>query len=128
MSAVDLAAVLLAAVALVAVAALAVVCARLVSLTRALGAAVDELRATVEPASAELVDAADRAAAQVDRLESLIRTTASISETVDAAAQTTFRVLSSPVIKGAAIATGTGRAARRLRGRQGSAPGDEGTG
>jgi ABC-type transporter Mla subunit MlaD len=115
--AVDLAAVLLAVVALGATAALAVVCARLVRLVRTLEDTVAEVRATVPPAAAELGDAARRAGDQVDRLEGLIRTTGSIADTVDTATQATFRVLSNPVIKGAAIASGTGRAARRLRGR-----------
>lgn len=117
MNSTELVALLLAIVALVATAALAVTCYRLIGIVRSLRDTVEEVRATVPVASSELVDAADRAARQVDRLENLIRTTASITETVDTATQATFRVLSNPVIKGAAIASGTGRAARRLRGR-----------
>jgi ABC-type transporter Mla subunit MlaD len=117
MNAVDLAAVLLALVALGATAALAVVCTRLARATRELTAAVDEVRAVVPSAAQDLSDAAERAGRQVDRLEAVIHTTGSIAETVDTATQATFRVLSNPVIKGAAIASGTGRAARRLRGR-----------
>lgn len=117
MSATELAAVMLAMVALVATAALAVVCGRLVRLTRSLQATLDEVRADMPAATSELADAAARAARQVDRLEDLIHTTASITEKVDTATQATFRVLSNPVIKGAALASGTGRAARRLRGR-----------
>lgn len=117
MDAVDLAAILLAVVALVATAALAVVCTRLHRVTQELAAAVDTVRDTVPAAAAELSDAADRAGRQVDRLEAVIHTTGAVVETVDTATQATFRVLSNPVIKGAAIASGTGRAARRLRGR-----------
>ncbi len=117
MSGIELAAILVAAVALVATAVLAVVCTRLVTLNRALADAVDELRTALPAASRDLADAADRAGRQVDRLEDLIRTTGSIAETVDTATQATLRVLSNPVIKGAALASGTGRAARRLRGR-----------
>jgi ABC-type transporter Mla subunit MlaD len=115
--AVELAAILLAVVALAATAALAVVCARLARVTRELTDAVDEVRAVVPPAARDLSDAADRAGRQVDRLEAVIHTTGAIADTVDTATQATFRVLSNPVIKGAAIASGTGRAARRLRGR-----------
>lgn len=63
----------------------------------------------------ELVRAARSAGGQVDRLDDLISVASSVSETVDGATQATVRVLSNPVIKTAAIAKGTGRAARRLR-------------
>jgi type II secretory pathway component PulJ len=117
MDAVDLAAILLAVVALAATAALAVVCTRLARATRELTAAVEEVQRVVPAAAHDLSDAADRAGRQVDRLEAVIHTTGAIADTVDTATQATFRVLSNPVIKGAAIASGTGRAARRLRGR-----------
>jgi hypothetical protein len=68
-------------------------------------------------AAEQLSQSAERAARQVDRLEAVIHTTGAIADTVDTATQATFRVLSNPVIKGAALASGTGRAARRLRGR-----------
>lgn len=127
MSATDLAALILAAVAIAAVVVLSVVCVRLAGLVRSLRAAVDDVVATLPPASAELTEAAARAAGQVDRLEALIRTTASITETVDTATQATFRVLANPLIKGAALASGTGSVARRLRGRPtGSTPDEEG--
>jgi len=117
MSALDLAAVMLAIVALVAVGVLAVVCARLTRLVRELRESVGQVSAVVPTATAELSDAADRAALQVDRLERLISTTGSITDAVDTATQVTLRALSSPVIKGAAIASGTRGAARKLRGR-----------
>lgn len=119
MSANDLAALILAAVAVAAVAVLTVVCLRLGRLTAELRQVVDDLRAEARPAVGELVAAADAAAAQVDRLESVINTTAHVADTVDTATQVTFRALANPVIKGAALASGTGRAARRLRGRPG---------
>jgi hypothetical protein len=116
MTAMDLAAVILAAVALVAVAALAVVCARLARLGAELRTTVEALSASVPGAVDELVSAARLAGEQVDRLDALIRTTGAIAETVDTATQATLRAISSPVIKGAALASGTSRAARRLRG------------
>jgi ABC-type transporter Mla subunit MlaD len=116
-NAADLAAVILAGVALVATAALAVVCARLARLGRELEAAVEAVREVVPVAAEQLSQSAERAARQVDRLEAVIHTTGAIADTVDTATQATYRVLSNPVIKGAALASGTGRAARRLRGR-----------
>jgi hypothetical protein len=116
MSAIDLAALILAAVAMVAIAALTLVCARLVRVVRDLEEATNEFAARAEPAATDLTDAAREAARQVDRLDDLIRTTGNITTTVDSATQATFRALSNPVIKGAALASGTSRAARRLRG------------
>jgi hypothetical protein len=116
MSAIDLAALILAAVALTAVAALALVCARLVRVVRDLEGVTNDFAARAEPAATELGDAAREAARQVDRLDDLIRTTGNITTTVDSATQATFRALSNPVIKGAALASGTSRAAKRLRG------------
>jgi hypothetical protein len=123
LDAVDLAALLLALVAVAATAVLALVCARLARVARTLEDAVADVRATVPAAADELSEAARRAGDQVDRLEAVIRTTGSIADTVDTATQATFRVLSNPVIKGAALASGTGRAARRLRGRDGGREG-----
>src|SRR3954452_15016360 len=116
MSAIDLAALILAAVALVAVAAVAIVCARLVRVVNDLRDATTEFEESALPAAHQLQDAACSASTQVDRLDDLIRTTGQITSTVDNATQATFKALSNPVIKGAAIASGTSRAARRLRG------------
>lgn len=117
MSAIDLAAVILAIVAIGAVAALTVVCVRLSRSVDDLRAAVDHFEAVSGPAVEGLSVAADSAAQQVQRLDDIIRTTASVTDAVDTATQVTFKALANPVIKGAALASGTGRAARRLRGR-----------
>jgi hypothetical protein len=116
MSAIDLAALILAAVALVAVAVLALVCARLVRVVADLRDATSAFEDSALPAALQLEDAARSASTQVDRLDDLIRTTGNITSTVDNATQATFKALSNPVIKGAAIASGTSRAAKRLRG------------
>ncbi len=68
-----------------------------------------------QPAIDELLRAARSAGGQVDRLDDLISTAASVTETMDTATAATVRVLSNPVIKTAAFAKGTKRAARRLR-------------
>ncbi len=120
MSALDLAAVILAIVALVAVAAMAVVCWRLLAGMRELRAAIATFEETATKGADELSRSARDAAHQVDRLDDLIRTTGHITDTVDSATQATFRALSNPVIKTAAIASGTSRAAKRLRRGTGS--------
>jgi hypothetical protein len=116
MSAIDLAALILAVVALAAVVALTLVCARLVRVVADLRDATTEFQRTALPAAEQLQDAARGASTQVDRLDDLIRTTGNITTSVDQATQATLRALSNPVIKGAALASGTQRAARRLRG------------
>jgi hypothetical protein len=120
MTGLDLAAIILAVVALVAVAALAIVCARLVTVTRELRAAVDDFDRTATAGAEQLAASGREAARQVDRLDDLIRTTGHVTDTVDAATQATLRALSNPVIKTAALASGTSRAAKRLRRGSGS--------
>lgn len=117
MTAAELAAVICALVAVVATAALALVCARLVRVTNELRAAVVRFDEVAVPAAERLETAADGASRQVDRLDDIIRHTGNVTGTADAATQAAFRVLSNPVIKTAAAASGTGRAVRRLRGR-----------
>ncbi len=119
MSGAELAAILCGVVALFATAALAVVCVRLERSVRELRELVAAGEERLVGAAEVAAEAADRAADQVDRLERLIGTAEGVSERADAA----LRVLTNPVIKGAAAASGTRQAARRLRGRRTS--GDE---
>ncbi len=121
MSASDLAAVICAAVALVSIAALVVVVARVERSAKVLATITEQMRIELAAAAAA-VERTERAAAtatdQVDRLDSLIRTAGSVTHTADAATQAAFRVLANPMIKTAAVASGTRGAARRLRGRR----------
>ena len=57
---------------------------------------------------------------QVDRLENLLDVASQVTDTMDQATAATVRVLSSPVIKTAAIARGTRKAARRLKSAEGT--------
>jgi endonuclease III len=96
------------------------VCWRLLAAMRELREAVATFERTATAGAEDLAAAARDAGRQVDRLDDLIRTTGHITDTVDTATQATFRALSSPVIKTAAIASGTSRAAKRLRRGTGS--------
>lgn len=114
MSGTDVVLVALTVVCLLAVAALAVT---VVQLRLVVGRLRDELQEFADravPAAADLSASAHLAAHQVDRLENLIDVATSVTETMDHATAATVRVLSSPVIKTAAIARGTRKAARRL--------------
>jgi hypothetical protein len=59
-------------------------------------------------------NSAELAAHQVARLEDLISVASSVTGTVDSATAATVRVLANPVIKTAAFARGTRRAAKSL--------------
>lgn len=79
--------------------------------------ATDEFRLAAEPLVADLGEAADRAADEVDRVEHLIDLSTGIAERIDGTTGATYRAITAPVIKGAAFAEGTRKAARRLGGR-----------
>lgn len=70
-----------------------------------------------EDAMRELHDAVARASRQVDEVEALVDVASAIGGRVDTATEVTYRALTSPVIKTVALASGTRRAARRLRSR-----------
>lgn len=110
----DVVLVALTVVSLLATAALGMTVVQLRSVVIDLRGQVDTFEATAGPAATELADAAARAAHQVDRLEDLIGVASSLTGTMDNATAATVRVLSNPVIKTAALAKGTRRAARRL--------------
>jgi len=111
----DVVLVALTVVCLLAVAALAVTVVQLRAATHALRREVAAFRESAVPAAQELSSSAQLAAHQVDRLENLIDVASSVTDTMDQATAATVRVLSSPVIKTAALAKGTRKAARRLR-------------
>jgi hypothetical protein len=115
MSGTDVVLVALTVVCLLAVAALAVTVVQLRLGLRSLRVELQRFRETAVPAAGDLSSSAQLAAHQVERLENLIDVAGSMTETMDSATAATVRVLSNPVIKTAAIAKGTRRAARRLK-------------
>jgi hypothetical protein len=110
-----------AAAVVVAVASAIAVCAlvvAVVSMTRAvadLRRTTEELRRDALPAVAELRETVGTASVELERVESLIDTAETVTNTVDSASRLAYVALSNPVIKAMSIASGTGRAARRLR-------------
>ena len=68
---------------------------------------LDDLRDTVEAANYE-----------IERLDRLVSTAESVTGTVDSASRLAYIAMANPVIKGVAFASGTAKAARRLRGRK----------
>lgn len=129
MSASDLVVVLLGVVALGAAVALTLTTVRLRRLAsevesslqsldaerRELDALREAFAADATAAFANLTATVERAGRQVDEVEALVEVAGAIGGRVDSATEATYRVLTSPVIKTVALASGTRRAARRLR-------------
>jgi hypothetical protein len=111
----DWAAVAVAAVAGVSVVALVVTMASLMRTLGALQQAVDTLRAETIPLVADVEQTARQASTDLARAGAVLQTAESLSSTVDSASRLAYRAFSNPVVKVMALATGTGRAYRRLR-------------
>jgi len=79
---------------------------------------VQDMRNETLPVVAELRNAVGQATADLERVDSLLGTAESISSTVDSASRLAYLAFSNPIIKTIAFASGTGRAARRLRRRR----------
>lgn len=118
MDALELVTVLCAVLALAMSAAFAVLCSRVLHAARSLEDAALAFDEVATPAVEQLALAATRATDEVDRLEDLLDVATAVGERVDTATEATYRALTSPVIKGVALASGTRRAVGRLRGRE----------
>jgi hypothetical protein len=118
MSAPDLAAVIVAAASVVAVVLLAVGVVALLRTLRALRDVAHLLRTETAPVLDDLRDTVDAANEEIERLDRLVTTAESVTGTVDSASRLAYIAMANPVIKGVAFASGTARAARRLRGRR----------
>jgi predicted RNA-binding Zn ribbon-like protein len=92
----------------------------LLRMLRALGelrAEVTSLRDETRPLLAELRASVDTARDDLDRFDRVLGSAEAISSQVEGVSRVAKLALSTPIIKTVALASGTGRAARRLRGR-----------
>jgi hypothetical protein len=115
MTASDLAAII---VAFAAVAGVVLLVFAIVSLTRTLAAvrlSIEELRRETLPVIDELQRTVTQANSDLERLDGLLDSATSVTNTVDSASQLAYLALSNPVIKAIAFASGTGRAVRAFR-------------
>ncbi len=103
--------------------ALIVVLVRVLDTLGSLRAEVESLRNETRPLLAEMQLSTDQARAtmreardDLDRFNRVIGSAEAISDAVSGSGRIARVALSTPVIKAAGIATGTGRAVRRLRG------------
>jgi hypothetical protein len=117
-SASDLAAVIVAACSVVAVVLLAVGLVALVRTLRALREVATLLRTETVPVLDDMHDTIEAANYEIMRLDGLVTTAESVTGTVDSASRLAYIAMANPVIKGVAFASGTAKAARRLRGRK----------
>jgi hypothetical protein len=98
-------------------AALVLVLARVLQALREMRAEVANLRAETQPLLLELASAVDGARDDLDRFDRVLGSAEAISANVAGASRVTRMALSAPVIKTVALASGTSRAASRLRGK-----------
>ncbi|HZM32177.1 MAG TPA: hypothetical protein VFB77_16885 [Acidimicrobiales bacterium] len=118
MSAADLAAVIVATCSVAAVVLLAVATAAILRTLRALRDVAALLRTEAVPVLEDLRDTVDAANHEIVRLDNVVTTAESVTGTVDSASRLAYIAMANPVIKGVAFASGTAKAARRLRGRK----------
>ena len=102
-------------------AALIVVLVRVLDALRALRGEVFDLRAETRPLLAELRSSVDEARDDLERFDRVLGSAEAISASVEGAGRVAKAAFSAPLIKTVAFASGTGRAARRLR-RRDTAP------
>jgi ABC-type transporter Mla subunit MlaD len=114
MTAGDLALVLTTVLCVLGFIGLALVLMRMLQALRDLQLAVDDLRSQTEPLLAELRDSVEEARDDLDRFDRVLGSAEAISSRVEGASRVARMALSTPVIKTVALASGTGRAARRL--------------
>ncbi|MET0726670.1 MAG: DUF948 domain-containing protein [Acidimicrobiales bacterium] len=115
MTATELAALIVAIASVVAVVLLAMALIEITKTMRAMRNTVELLRAETVPVVADLGDTVRSANVELERLGGVIESAESIGGTVDSASRLAYLVLSNPVIKTIALASGTSRAARRFR-------------
>lgn len=115
LSAADLAVLVVTGTSIVAVVVLLFVLQRALAALREVRGALDTITDQVVPLVDELARSVTEANAELERVNRLVGSAESISATVDATSKLAYRALSAPVIKTVAIASGTSRAAKRLR-------------
>ena len=118
MTGTELAALIVAIASVVAVVLLGVALASITRTLRSVRDAVELLRTETVPVMTDLGETVRAANAELERVDGILGTAESISGTVDSASRLAYLAFSNPVIKGLALATGTGRAARRFRRRK----------
>lgn len=116
LSAQDLGLVVVVVASLGAVVAITVVLASLVRTLRAARAELAEFQTRADELLVELSGTVGDAQHDLERVDDLIGSAEALAATVDGAARVGYLTVGKPVIKTVALAKGTSRAARRIRG------------
>lgn len=112
----DIAVLTAVAVSIVAAMAIALALSTLLRTVRELRAELTRFRERSDAALAELSETVDVARADLERVDDLVGSAEALAATVDGVAKVGFLTVGKPVIKTVALAKGTSRAARRIRG------------
>jgi hypothetical protein len=118
MTTTDMAAMIVAIASVAAVVLLAVALVALVRTLTALREVATLMRTETVPVLEELRDTVRAANDELERFDELVSTAESVTGTVDSASRLAYLAMANPVIKGVAFASGTAKAARRLRRRE----------
>jgi predicted HAD superfamily Cof-like phosphohydrolase len=116
MSGSEVAALVVAVTSGIALTILAFVVAHLLRTVKALQATVEALRTESLALVEELHEAVRSANQERERVDNLLRSAESLTDTADAATRLAYLTVGSPVVKGLALATGANQAYRRFRG------------
>jgi len=116
MSGSEVAALVVAVTSGIALTILAFVVAHLLRTVRQLQATVEALRTESLALVEELHEATRSANQERERVDNLLRSAESLTDTADAATRLAYLTVGSPVVKGLALATGANQAYRRFRG------------
>jgi hypothetical protein len=117
MTTTDMAAMIVAIASVAAVVLLAVALVALVRTLKALRDVATLMRTETVPVLEDLRETVRAANDELERFDELVSTAESVTGTVDSASRLAYLAMANPVIKGVAFASGTAKAARRLRRR-----------
>ena len=117
MTTTDMAAVIVAVASVAAVVLLAVTVVAVTRTLKALREVAKLMRTETVPVLDDLRDTVQAANYELKRFDRLVSTAESVTGTVDSASRLAYLAMANPVIKGVAFASGTAKAARRLRRR-----------
>lgn len=112
----DIAVLTVVAVSIVAAVAIALALVTLLRTVRELRTELSQFRERSDAALVELNETVEIARADLERVDDLVGSAEALAATVDGVAKVGYLTVGKPVIKTVALAKGTSRAARRIRG------------
>ena len=117
MTASDLAAIIVAVASIIGVAVLVFALVALTKTLATLRLSIEELRRETLPVIDELQRTVTQANTDLERLDTLLDSATSVTNTVDSASHLAYLAFAHPIIKAIALASGTAKAAKAFRRR-----------